>query len=78
MSTTAIRLSVAIIDEAKITSRLEHRSVPGQIEHWARLGKCAEENPDLTMSVLKEVLQGLSELESGQRIPYKFGARARS
>jgi len=30
------------------------------------------------MSVLKEVLQGLSELESGQRIPYKFGARARS
>jgi len=75
--TTAIRLPAAIIHDAKVTSRLEHRTIPGQIEHWARLGKCAEENPDLSMSALKDILLGLSELDSGQRIPYKFGARSR-
>ena len=44
----AVRISEELLTEAKKFSRLDHRSVAGQIEHWARLGKCAEENPDLT------------------------------
>ena len=46
---------------------------PDQIEHWARIGKCAEENPDLTYSQIKEILTGISELEDGQYSEYKFG-----
>jgi hypothetical protein len=51
----------------------DHRSLTGQIEHWARMGKCAEENPDLTYSLIKEILIGIEELEQGEKSEYKFG-----
>ncbi len=54
-------------------SRVDHRSITGQIEHWAKIGKCAEENQDLTYSLIKEILMGLEELEQGERSEYKFG-----
>ena len=43
---TAVKLSEHIISEAKIMSKALNRSLAGQIEHWARIGKIAEENPD--------------------------------
>ncbi len=70
---TAVRISEELVSEAKKYSRVEHRSVTGQIEHWARIGKCAEENPDLTYSLIKEILMGIEELERGERSEYKFG-----
>ena len=42
-------------------------------EHWARMGKCAEENPDLTYALIKEILIGLEELEQGEKTEYRFG-----
>jgi hypothetical protein len=54
-------------------SEVENRSVTGQIEHWARVGKCAEENPDLTYSLIKEILVGLEELDRGESSEYRFG-----
>lgn len=70
---SAVRISDELIDEAKKFSRVDHRSLTGQIEHWARIGKCAEENPDLTYSLIKEILFGLEELEKGGKTEYKFG-----
>lgn len=70
---TAVRISEKLVNEAKKFSRVEHRSVTGQIEHWAKIGKCAEDNPDLTYSLIKEILIGLQELEQGERSEYKFG-----
>jgi hypothetical protein len=69
----AVRISETLIIEAKKFSRIDHRSVTGQIEHWAIIGKCAEENPDLPYSLIKEILLGLDELNSGQRTEYNFG-----
>ena len=40
---TAVRISEKLVDEAKRFGRIDHRSLAGQIEHWARMGKCAEE-----------------------------------
>jgi hypothetical protein len=34
----------------------ECRSVPQQIEYWARLGKCALDNPDLPIEFVRDVL----------------------
>jgi len=48
-------------------------TVTGQIEYWAMIGKCAEENPDLTYSLIKEILIGLTELEQGEFSEYQFG-----
>ncbi len=70
---SAVRISTKLIDEAKKFSRVDHRSVTGQIEHWARIGKCAEENPDLTYSLVKEILFGLEELEQGEKSEFRFG-----
>ncbi|MDA8242379.1 MAG: hypothetical protein M0Z67_18670 [Nitrospiraceae bacterium] len=70
---TAVRISEKLVDEARKYSRVDHRSVTGQIEHWAKIGKCAEENPDLTYALIKEILIGLEEVEQGERSEYKFG-----
>lgn len=70
---TAVRISEKLVNEAKKYSNVDHRSITGQIEHWARIGKCAEDNPDLTYGLIKEILIGLQELEQGERSEYKFG-----
>ena len=70
---TAVRISEELINDAKKFSRVDHRSLTGQIEHWARMGKCAEENPDLTYLLIKEILVGVEELEQGEKSEYKFG-----
>jgi hypothetical protein len=71
---TAVRISQELVSEAKKYSRIDHRSITGQIEHWAKIGKCAEENPDLTYSLIKEILMGIEELDQGERSEYKFGS----
>ncbi len=70
---TAVRISEELVSDARKFSRIDHRSLTGQIEHWARMGKCAEENPDLTYSLIKEILIGVEELEQGEKSEYKFG-----
>ncbi|MGA2467018.1 MAG: hypothetical protein ABSH06_22050 [Thermodesulfobacteriota bacterium] len=70
---TAVRISENLVNDARKFSRIDHRSLTGQIEHWARMGKCAEENPDLTYSLIKEILIGVEELEQGGKSEYKFG-----
>ena len=69
----AVRISDEIVNEAKIYSSIEHRIITGQIERWAKIGKCAEENPDLTYSLIKEIMMGIEELEQGDRSEYTFG-----
>lgn len=71
--TTAVRVSEDLVKEAKIYSKIDKRSLTGQIEHWARIGKCAEQNPDLTYSLVKEILIGIAELEQGELTEYSFG-----
>jgi len=71
--TAAVRVSADLVKEAKIYSKIDKRSVTGQIEHWARIGKCAEENPDHTYGLIKEILVGMAELEQGEYSEYKFG-----
>ncbi|MCK5805950.1 MAG: hypothetical protein KAI66_24175 [Lentisphaeria bacterium] len=71
--TTAVRVSENLVREARLLSAIESRSVTGQIEHWARVGKCAEENPDLTYRLIKDILIGVEELDQGESSEYKFG-----
>jgi hypothetical protein len=70
---TAVRITDDLVRDAKIYSQIDKRSLTGQIEHWARIGKCSEENPDLTYSLVKEILIGIAELEQGELSEYKFG-----
>jgi len=68
----AVRVSDELLMEARKFSKVDHRSLTGQIEHWARIGKCAEENPDLTYDLIKEMLIGIEELDRGEKSEYQF------
>jgi len=70
---TAINLSELLIEEAKPFTKAMHRSVVQQIEYWARLGKVAEENPDLPIPMLQDMLVSLEEVKAGNLSAYQFG-----
>lgn len=70
---TAVRVSDLLLKEARLVSSVENRSVTGQIEYWAKIGKCAEENPDLTYNLIRDILLGLEELAQDEVTEYKFG-----
>ena len=69
----AIKLSDSLSNDATIQAKAEHRSTPKQIEHWSRLGKLAEENPNLTLEFIKDMLVGIEEKNAGEVLAYKFG-----
>ncbi|EKD53950.1 MAG: hypothetical protein ACD_60C00137G0014 [uncultured bacterium] len=69
----AINLDKDLIKEARAQSKVLHRSVPKQIEHWARIGHIAEDNPDLTYAQIKDILLGLQDQEEGNVKKYKRG-----
>ncbi|MDI6793059.1 MAG: hypothetical protein QME81_09360 [bacterium] len=71
--TTAVQISDKLLHEAMLLSAVGNRSVTGQIEHWAKIGKCAKENPDLTYGLIKEILVGIEELDQGESSEHQFG-----
>lgn len=73
MASTAIKLPEELINEARRYGEVYSRSVPKQIEYWSRIGRLAEENPDLPYSFLKEILLGMNEADQGGLAPYQFG-----
>jgi hypothetical protein len=73
MSGTAVRLSEDIVRAAGVYAPVNSRSVPKQIEHWIKIGKIAEENPDLPYEFIKRVLMAREEMKTEKPIPYVFG-----
>ena len=65
-----VKLSEELVNQAKHYARVEHRSVPKQIEYWSQIGKIAAENPDLPFSVIRDILIADQEEAVGE---YKFG-----
>ncbi len=71
---STVKLSKSIVAEARLMSKVLNRSIAGQIEHWAKIGRIAEENPDLTFEFIKSILIGIEEIELEKVEPYVFGA----
>ncbi len=84
----AVRVSDESVREARKFSKVDHRWLTGRTEHWARIGKCAEENPDLTCGLIEEILIGTEESDRGAglsdgagihfswRLPYRVRIRS--
>ena len=70
---TAIKISSEIAQEARLTAKVTRRSMAGQVEYWAFIGKVAEENPDLSFLIIKDILLGREQLKEGLTTPYVFG-----
>lgn len=69
----AIKLSDELVNDATAHAKAQHRTPPRQIEYWARIGKIAEENPDLPLGFVKDILVGMEEAEAGDVTEYKPG-----
>lgn len=70
---TTIKLSDDLINEAKRYASVYSRSVPKQIEYWSRMGKIAEENPDLSFQFIQAILLGQQENADGDVTAFEFG-----
>ena len=65
-----VKLSENLVDQARRTAQVQHRSVPKQIEYWSQIGKIAEENPDLPFAMIRDILIADQEEPVGE---YRFG-----
>lgn len=65
-----VKLSEDLVAQARHHAQIRHRSVPKQIEYWSRIGKIAEENPDLPFSMIRDILHADQEELVGE---YQFG-----
>ena len=70
---TALKLSDALVEDAKAIAAAEHRSVPKQIEYWARIGKAVLENPELPLQVIQDTMLSVEEAKAGKLAAYTFG-----
>lgn len=69
----AMKLSDDLVEVAKTVAAAEHRSVPKQIEYWARIGKAALDNPNLPVRMIQDTMLSLEEAKAGQVSAYQFG-----
>ncbi len=62
MSTsTSIRINQDLYEQARQEATVEHRTIAGQIEFWARVGRAALDNPDLPVTFIAESLASMAE-----------------
>lgn len=69
----ALKLSDELVEDAKPHAAAEHRSVPKQIEYWARIGKAVLENPELPLRLIQNTILSREEVKAGLSKPYQFG-----
>lgn len=68
----SVRLPDLLVKQAKSVGVVMSRSGAGQIEYWAKIGKIAEENPELSYAFIRDSLMAKAEIENGLVDDYKF------
>jgi hypothetical protein len=69
----AMKLSDDLVEDAKTVAAAEHRSVPKQIEYWARIGKAVLDNPEMPLRLIQDTMLSIEEVRAGQVLPYELG-----
>jgi len=67
---TNVRLSETLVGQARRYAAIQHRSMPKQIEYWSHIGKIAEENPELSFTVIRDIMIADQETSVDE---YQFG-----
>ncbi|MEF8717507.1 MAG: hypothetical protein V5B35_03920 [Candidatus Accumulibacter necessarius] len=60
-TSTSIRIDQTLYDQARAEAAAEHRTIAGQVEYWAKVGRAALDNPDLPVSFIAESLASMAE-----------------
>ncbi len=72
MSTTSIRLDSDLIKQAAIMGDALSRTTPKQIEHWAKIGRMMEDNPDLSYEFVRQIVIAEAEKKAGEIEAFNF------
>jgi hypothetical protein len=56
-----VRIDDELYAQAKADAAAEHRTIAGQIEFWAKVGRASLDNPDLPASFIAESLVSMAE-----------------
>lgn len=56
-----VRIEDALYENAKTYAKAECRTIAGQIEFWAKVGKAALDNPDLPVDFVRDLLIARAE-----------------
>lgn len=67
---TSVRLDDEFVSIAKVHAEAESRSLPKQIEYWAKIGQIMIDNPDLSYEFVRESLLAHEEIKQGLSKPY--------
>jgi hypothetical protein len=67
-----VRIEPDLYKRAKKEAAIEHRTIAGQIEFWAQVGRACIDNPDLPVNF---VIDSLASLESSERDKIEFTRR---
>lgn len=67
---TSVRLDDDFVSLAKAHAEAESRSLPKQIEYWAKIGQIMIDNPDLPYEFVREALLANEEVKQGLKAPY--------
>jgi hypothetical protein len=66
--TVNVKLSDKLVEQARSCGQVQHRSTPKQIEYWSQIGKIAEENPDLSFFMIRDLLVADQEAVVGEYV----------
>lgn len=58
---TPVRIDEGLYQDAKRQAKAESRTIAGQIEFWAKIGKAALDNPDLPVDFVRDLLLARAE-----------------
>lgn len=56
-----VRIDDHLYEQAKAQAHAERRTISGQIEFWAMVGKAALDNPDLPIEFVRDLLVARAE-----------------
>lgn len=69
---TSISISDDLLKATQQQAQISHRSFDEQLQYWLKIGKIAEENPDLPFEFIKNALLSKEEMLMGEIEPYTF------
>ncbi len=55
------RIDDTLYEQARAEALVEHRTIAGQVEYWATVGRASLDNPDLPVSFVAEALVSMRE-----------------
>ena len=60
----AVKISDIEMEAVRAAAAINSRSIAGQAEHWIRLGRAVERNPEFGFEKVERALRGLASVDS--------------